>query len=506
MLKLESKGLHELKTDALIINIFQGETTLPADLVAIDKSTNGAISGAIKGGDVTGTLFEVSEFIQPESLQVGRLLLVGSGWKEDFNFETASRVSGTGARRIKGTNAREISFFMRGAMSAERKGQACVEGALIGLLEMGKYKTTNHRNFTLESILLLATEPHEEAALKEGGELGRVFAEATNYARSLVNEPSNILTPKHLAEEAVSVAKQYGMEFEIVGPDRMKELGMNAILNVGKGSVEPPQLCVLKYRSQDLGTQKIALVGKGLTFDSGGISLKKAEGMHYMKSDMAGGAAVLGAMKIIGQLKPEIGVLGIVAAAENLPGGRAQKPGDVVKAFNGKTIEVVNTDAEGRLVLADALSYATHLGASHIIDIATLTGSCVIALGDITTGIMSNDEKWATQVLNSATSAGEKAWLLPTFPEYRELIDSEIADVANQVNRSVVHSGVNPAGPIVAAMFLKEFVGNTSWVHMDIAGTAWTSRKLPYTAAGPTGVGVRTLASLVLSKSREKAG
>jgi leucyl aminopeptidase len=246
-------------------------------------------------------------------------------------------------------------------------------------------------------------------------------------------------------------------------------------------------------------------VGKGLTFDSGGISLKGPDGMQYMKYDMSGGAAVLGALKIVGKLKPKINVLGIVAAAENMPGGGAQKPGDVVKAFNGKTIEVVNTDAEGRLVLADAISYARHLGATHLVDLATLTGSCVIALGDITTGAMTNDEKWAAQVLEAAKNAGEKMWLLPMFPEYRELIESEIADVMNSANRKVGHSGVNPAGAIVGAMFLKEFAEETSWVHLDIAGTAWNSRRIPYLAIGPTGVGVRTLASLIMSKAKENA-
>jgi leucyl aminopeptidase len=504
MINIESKGFDEIEADVLIVNMFQGETSLAADLVAINKIANGVISSAVTNGDITGSLYEVSDFVLPGSAKVRRLLLVGSGTRETFNFEVASRIAGTAARQIKATNVKAISFLMRGELSAGRKGQACVEGTLIGFLDMGKYKTKKHTNLALESILLLSTEPNEREALKKGGEFGRVFADATNYARNLVNEPSNILTPNRLAEEVVSLAERYGMEVEIVGPDRMKELGMNAILNVGKGSCEPPELCILKYRWQDSGTRKLALVGKGLTFDSGGISLKKAEGMHYMKSDMAGGAAVLGAMRIVGEFKPEISVLGIVAAAENLPGGRAQKPGDVVKAFNGKTIEVVNTDAEGRLVLADALSYAAQLGATHIIDIATLTGSCVIALGDITTGIMSNDEKWAAQVVNHAASAGEKVWLLPTFPEYRELIESEIADVSNMVNRSVAHSGVNPAGAIVGAMFLKEFVGNASWIHMDIAGTAWNSRKLPYLATGPTGVGVRTLASLVLASTQQE--
>jgi leucyl aminopeptidase len=335
-----------------------------------------------------------------------------------------------------------------------------------------------------------------------GTERGRVFAEGTNYARSLTNEPSNILTPKCLAEEAVKLAKNFGMQVDVLGPQRMKEIGMNALLGVGKGSNEPPQLCVVKYQGGDSQSPTVALVGKGMTFDSGGISLKDSEGMHYMKYDMAGAASVLGALKIIGEMKPKINVLGVFAAAENMPGGGAQKPGDVVKAFNGKTIEVLDTDAEGRLILADAISYARHLGATYLVDLATLTGSIVIALGDIATGVMTNDESWATQVLKAAKEAGEKMWLMPMFQEYRELIESDIADMANIPNRKVAHSGVRPAGAIVGAMFIREFAEDTSWVHMDIAGTAWNSKQLPYLATGPTGVGVRTLASLVLSKAQ----
>jgi len=304
-----------------------------------------------------------------------------------------------------------------------------------------------------------------------------------------------------LAEEAVALAHESGMQVDVLGPSRMSEMGMNALIGVGKGSVEPPQLCVLRYDEGDSNSPTIALVGKGLTFDAGGISLKEPEGMHYMKNDMAGAAAVLGAMKIIAKLKPKINVLGIVAAAENMPSGGAQKPGDVVKAFNKKTIEVLDADAEGRLVLADAISYARHLGATKLVDLATLTSSVVVALGDFTTGVMANDDSWAAEVMGAATYAGEKMWLLPTFPEYRDLIESDIADITNIANRRVIHSNARPAGAIVGAMFLKEFAEDTSWVHLDIGGTAWNSRILPYLAIGPTGVGVRTLASLILSKS-----
>lgn len=499
MFRIESKTFREIKSDALVINVFQDESQLPADLTELDEAINGAITGAIRDRASSGTLFEVARFYRPKGLLVTMLLLVSSGNKGDFNFEVACRLAGTAARHVSLTGAREIAFLMRGELSAERRGQACVEGALLGALEMGKYKTRNPRKSALDSIQLLPSKPGEENELKKGAERGRLYAEATNYARRLVNEPSNILTPKRLAEEAVALAKEYGMQAEVLGPDRMKETGMNALLGVGKGSNEPPQLCVVRYRGSHSHSTTLALVGKGLTFDAGGISLKEPDGMHYMKNDMAGGAAVLGAMKIIGELKPKINVLGIVAAAENMPGGGAQKPGDVVRAFNGKTIEVLDTDAEGRLVLADAISYARHLGATHLIDVATLTGSCVIALGEITTGVMTNDENWATQVLKAATDAGEKMWLLPTFQEYRELIQSEIADMTNIANRKVAHSNVRPAGAIVGAMFLMEFAEDTPWVHLDIAGTAWNSRRLEYVGVGPTGVGVRTLATVALS-------
>ncbi len=504
MFRIESKPIHEIKTDVAVINVFQDETNLPEDLEGLDKITNGVISEAITDRTTSGELFEVTSFSRPQGLLARRLVLTGSGTKRDFTFEVACQIAGTAARQVSKGDVKEIAFLMRGELSPERRGEACVEGTLLGILSMGKYKTKNPPTTVLNSIVILSG-PGEEIALRKGAEHGRIFAEATNYSRELVNEPSNILTPKRLAEEAVSVAKTFGMQVDVLGPDRMRKIGLNALLGVGKGSREPPQLCVVTYDGGGAQSPTIAFVGKGLTFDSGGISLKDPEGMHYMKSDMAGAAAVLGALRIVGELKPKINVLGVVAAAENMPGGEAQKPGDVVRAFNGKTIEVLNTDAEGRLVLADAISYARHLGATHVVDLATLTGSIVIALGDIATGMMTNDEIWAGQVLKAAKDAGEKMWLMPMFPEYHELIDSDIADMTNISNRKVAHSGVGPAGAIVGAMFIREFAEGTSWVHLDIAGTSWNSRQRSYLATGPTGVGVRTLASLVLSKAQEGA-
>lgn len=495
---MESKPFHEIKSDVLVVNVFRDEAKPPEDLVGLDE-LNGQLRGAFEDDVFAGELFDIITFHRPKGLAAKRLVLVGSGKRSEFNFDVACQVAGTAARHVLTVSTREIAFLMRGELPTERLGQACVEGTLLGTLEMGKYKTINFANTALDTIVLLPTKPSEEDQLRKGAERGLRYATATNYTRNLVNEPSNILTPRRLADEATTLGKGVGMKVEVLGPDRMLSMGMNALLGVGKGSDEPPQLIVIRYQGADSDSPTLALIGKGLTFDAGGISLKDPDGMHYMKNDMAGAAAVLGAMKIIGELKPKLNVLGIVAAAENLPGPRSQKPGDVVKAFNGKTIEVLDTDAEGRLVLADAISYARQLGATYLLDLATLTQSCVIALGEITTGVMGNDERWVTQVLKAASNAGERMWQLPMFREYRELIESEIADVTNIANRKVVHSNVKPAGAIVGATFLREFAGDTPWVHLDIAGTAWNSRRLGYLAIGPTGVGVRTLATLALS-------
>jgi leucyl aminopeptidase len=497
--RVESKPFQDIEFDVVVVNIFQEENEVPKDLVALDKVTNGFFKRTVGEGVFSADLFEVTSSYRPNGLTAARLLFVGSGSRQDFSFEIACQVAATAARFVSKTNAREIAFLMRGDLPPERRAQACVEGALLGIFETSKYKTMNRSRPALDSIVILTNNPNEEGKLRQGASRGQLYAESTNYARHLVNEPSNILTPRRFAGEAAALAKELDMDIDVLGIDRMKEIGLNAILGVARGSDEPPQLFVLRYNGGNQKTPTVALVGKGLTFDAGGISLKEPEGMHYMKYDMAGGAAVLGAMKIIGKLKPKINVLGIVAATENMPGGKSQKPGDVVTAFNRKTIEIISTDAEGRLVLADAIAYARHLGATHLVDIATLTGSAAIALGDITTAVMANNESWAAELLKAGKHAGEKMWPLPTFHEYRELIESGIADMRNMADRKADHINVVPAGAIVGAMFLREFAEDTPWVHLDIAGTAWNSRTLRYMATGPTGVGVRTLATLVLS-------
>jgi leucyl aminopeptidase len=320
-----------------------------------------------------------------------------------------------------------------------------------------------------------------------------VLGECSNLARELANEPGNTLTPREFARRAAAIATEGGVRVEILDETQIAELGMGLLLGVARGSSEPPRLMV--FRHEPPGAPKtpvLGLVGKGITFDTGGISIKPADGMERMKDDMAGGAAVACAMRAIGLLKAPMRVIGIVPTTENMPGSRAIKPGDILKSAEGKTVEVINTDAEGRLVLADGLWYARQLGATHLVDVATLTGAVVIALGKITSGLFGAPDAWVQQVHRVADRAGDRSWPLPVFDEYRDQLKSDIADLMN--------TGGRPAGSITAAMFLKEFTGGLPWVHMDIAGTAWAEEPRPYLPKGPSGVAVRTLAELAFEK------
>jgi len=370
----------------------------------------------------------------------------------------------------------------------ERSAQVVVEGALLALFDVDTYKTQEREKRFLEEFSVIANAGSVES-LERGVERGKILAKATNFARDLVNEPASKLTPTELASRAADLASRFNLDFEVLDEPQMRELGMGAILGVARGSDEPAKLIAVRYTPDgDVNGDLIAFVGKGVTFDSGGISLKRPEGMERMKYDMSGGAAVLGAMRAIGQLRPAIPVVGIVPATENMPSGRALKPGDVIRPLSGPTIEVVDTDAEGRLVLADAIAYARQLGAQTIIDLATLTGACVVALGTVYAGLMGNDEQLITDLIEVGEEAGERLWRLPLDEAYKDQIKSDIADIKNVGGRK--------AGSITAACFLKEFAGEVPWAHLDIAGTAWMDEKKPYLSAGPTGMGVRILVLL----------
>ena len=323
----------------------------------------------------------------------------------------------------------------------------------------------------------------------EAADRGRVFGESCNVARWLANEPGNTLTPRVFADRAAAIAAEAKLGVDVLDETRIAELGMGLLLGVARGSSEPPRLIVLHHDPAGApGTPVLGLVGKGITFDSGGISIKPADGMERMKDDMAGGAAVLGAMRAMALLGAPIRVVGVIPTTENMPGGRAVKPGDILRGASGKTVEVINTDAEGRLVLGDGLWYAQRLGATHLVDIATLTGACVVALGKITSGLFGTPHRWVEVVREAADRAGDRVWPMPLFDEYREQLRSDIADFTN--------TGGRPAGAITAALFLKEFAGNVPWAHLDIAGTAWAEEAKPFLPRGASGVAVRTLAEL----------
>ncbi len=346
----------------------------------------------------------------------------------------------------------------------------------------------------MDAVFLAGWEGNERSAGERGLERGRIIAEAQNFARDLANEPSNRLTPRMLADRAAAMAKEAGLGCDILDEKRIADLKMGALLSVAQGSIEPPRVMVLTYTPPlaKPGAPVIGLVGKAVTFDTGGISIKPADGMEKMKYDMAGGATMLGVMRAIAALKPAVKVIAIVPSTENMPGGRAQKPGDVQVAMSGKTIEVLNTDAEGRLILADGITYAKQLGCTHLIDTATLTGAIVVALAGINTGVFGSDQAFTDKLLASAKVCGEKMWQMPVDEEYREFIKGSVADIQN------ISSGKG-GGAITGAMFLKEFSGDTPWIHLDIAGTAWLDDAKPWAAKGATAMALRTLVHLILS-------
>ena len=428
-----------------------------------------------------------------------RVVVVGMGKAEETDCLAVRRAMAAAARSLRDRGCRRLGTTLHQMVPAGVR--AAVEGAYLGLYRGEECKTEQSLPSELEELCLLGIGPEHLDSAEIAARAGRVAGEATNYARRLANLPANELTPSRLAEEARATAESVGLGCQVMGPDELREMGMGALLAVAQGSDQPARLIVLRHEPEGGRGQArapappggraplVALVGKGLTFDSGGISLKPADQMHIMKRDMAGAAAVLAAMRAIAELKLDLNVIGLVPATENLPSGHAYRPGDVVKAFNGSTIEIISTDAEGRLLLADALAYAKQLGATHLVDVATLTGACVVALGHVASGVMGNDNHLVEAVLDAADQAGERMWRLPLFPEYRRQLDSPIADIKNV--------GGRPAGAITGGWFLREFVGDTSWVHIDIAGTAWSEKDEPHQVEGATGAGTRTLIRLI---------
>ena len=402
-------------------------------------------------------------------------------------------------RALRKKGAKQIDVTLMGVgvndITPQTSAQAIVEGAILGLYTFNRHITKKSEQGEIERLVIIDRNSNNKTAMQQGISTGKILAEAANLARDMVNEPSNYMTPTIMAEEARGIAEKYGLEIEVLERKQMKELGMGALLGVAQGSQQPPKFIVLKYQGKNTKTIDIALVGKGITFDSGGISLKPSADMGDMKGDMAGGASVIAAMSAIAQFKPKVNVIAIVAATENLPSGTALKPADVLTAMNGKTIEVENTDAEGRLTLADALGYANKQGAKHIVDIATLTGACVVALGDVTTGAFTNNQELLDKVIAAGDEVGDKMWQMPMFDEYKEQNKGDVADLKN--------TGGRKAGAITAALFVGEFAEQTPWVHLDIAGTSILDKPKGYYNKGATGVPTRALVKLVLSLDKK---
>jgi leucyl aminopeptidase len=491
--KVDAGKFDEVEADALVVAVFEGESATEGLLGEVNERTDGLVAELVGSDELRGKSGDSVYVYRPSGLAAKRLLLVGAGKRDDYDFDAIRKLSGTAARFLRAKGARSMALVRRAKHDISASAEAAVEGALLALYEPDVYRTENREERRIETLVLCTAGGGEGDELERGVRRGRILAEATNFARELVNEPSNSMTPPILADRAVEMANRYGLEVDVLDENRLKELGAGAILAVARGSDEPARLIVLRYAPEGAPADRtIALVGKGVTFDSGGISIKPSDGMEKMKYDMSGAAAVFGAMRAIAQLQPKVNVIGVTPLVENMPSGRALKPGDVVKTLSGRTIEVLNTDAEGRLILSDAITYAKRLGATEVIDLATLTGAVSVALGSVNAAILGTDDALVERIKAAGREVGERFWRLPLHVEYREMIRSDIADVKNSSGRA--------AATITASHLLREFAEETPWAHLDIAGVAWQGEKRSYAAKGPTGFGVRTLASYVVSQ------
>ena len=483
----------DVDVQALAIAVFKDEKADEGFLKDLDSITGGVIKSVIDSEELKGKEGEtVYVHLNGNThIKAQRLLLVGVGERSEYKPALASQMAGTAVRELRGKNAKSVAIAPRLDGSPEEVGSAVVEGSFLAIFDPDKYRTVDKEKREIEKLIVVL-DGADEASLKRGVERGAIIGESVNFTRDLANEPGAYMTPTNMSERARAIATEFGLSIDVLDEARMQQEGMGSLLSVSRGSDEPAKLIILKYTPSnvvDEGEELLAFVGKGITFDSGGISLKPGDNMELMKYDMTGGATVMGAMRAIAQLKPSIPVLGVVPCAENLPSGKATKPGDVVRAMTGKTIEVINTDAEGRLILADAIAYAKKLGATTIVDMATLTGAVSIALGDVNTAVIGTDQELIDEIIAAGKEAGEKFWQLPLDKEYSKQIKSDIADIKNVGGRK--------AGTITAAAFLKEFADGVSWAHLDIAGTAWSDEAKPYRSKGPTGVAVRTLVRIV---------
>lgn len=494
-----NKGnLVDTKSQALILTLFEDSKKLTGLALEIDKLSDGLISELIGNGDFEGKPSQVSVVYTKQTLPAKRIALVGLGKQKDFNLEKLRAAFASVMRHLRNMNVKEAATSINLNLVPGKKEQiveAAVEGALLGLYQYTPYKTVDREELKDMDELNIIADAKDYSLIDAAVKKARIIADAVYLVRDMVSAPSNEMTPSIMAQKAREIAKRKNMICKVLDKEKMKELGMNALLAVASGSMEEPKFIILEYAGGRKKSAPVVLVGKGLTFDSGGISIKPSDKMDEMKTDMSGGAAVMGAIMAAADLQIPLNVVALIPASENMPSGSAFKPGDILKSYSGKTIEILSTDAEGRLLLADALTYASEFKPDAVIDVATLTGACVVALGDDVSGMLGTDEKLKREIEKASKSTGELVWELPLWEHYHELIKSDIADYKNAGNRA--------AGTITAAAFLSKFTGDYPWVHLDIAGPARVDKDKPYIPKGASGVPVRLLVEFMRNRVRK---
>ncbi|MBI5189900.1 MAG: leucyl aminopeptidase [Nitrospirae bacterium] len=494
-LKVKAGDILKDKSDAAVLTAFEGEA-MSGILKDADKALGGVISDGVKSGEFTGKPGEMLLLHTAKELKGGpaRLLVVGLGKKDKLKADSLMRASGTAARKLRKLGCKEVVFSVdeSAGLTITRSAMHWAQGALLGLYTYDTFKAVDKDKKEIKKLTLMVADRSALKGAEEGAKTGRLISESVCYARDMINAPANEMTPTIMAERAKRAAKDVGLRYKSLEASDCRKLGMGSFLAVAAGSVQPPKLITLEYSGGKRGEKPVVLVGKAITFDSGGISIKPVSGMEKMKYDMSGGAAVIGVMRAAAALKLPVNLVGLVPASENLPSGSAYKPGDVVRAMNGKTIEIISTDAEGRMVLADALCYSERYKPRAIIDIATLTGGCVVALGDQAIGLMGNDSALNSAILDAGSKTFERAWELPMWDEFLEPMKGDVSDLRNAAGRE--------AQTITAGKFLEEFVPKgVAWAHLDIAGVAWEEKGMAYIPKGARGTGVRLLLEYLMA-------
>ncbi len=484
--------------EVLVLTHFEGAAQLNDAAASVDRALGGRLRNLLKSGEFEGKLNQAVLLHAPGRTPAKRILLVGLGKKKDARVDYVRQAMGTAVKRVRQAGAASFVTCLHGEdvpkASVVELAQALVEGAILGTYQFTEYLSEKKGGAKpVARLTVLATDAWQVDDLKEGARRGTAAAEAAMLVRDLCNHPSNVMTPTRVAAEAKKIGRERNVRVKILERAQAERLGMGAFLGVARGSHEPPKFIVLEYAGSRRKGKPIVIVGKTITFDTGGISLKPSENMEQMKADMTGGAEVLATVRAAARLRLPIHLIGILPATENMPGGRAIKPGDILHSMSGKSIEVQNTDAEGRLILADGLAYAARLKPAAVIDIATLTGACVIALGQFAIGMFGNDESLKRSVREAGLKAGERVWEMPLWEEYFEQLKSDVADMRNIGGRG--------GGMITAALFLSKFIGDHPWVHLDIASTDWSERERAYLPKGPTGIGTRLLIQYLIDQS-----